>query len=112
MAWKPTGRPMVHQQREKWVVRVDWLDTETGRARPRRLGTYKSRRAAQMASTEFAAAGDMGTDRSSVGFLVDQWVASRADVASKKKMQYECIPGSAVEPVGCCGRRSGSRERP
>ena len=89
MAWKPTGRPMVHQQREKWVVRVDGLDTETGRARPRQLGTYRSRRAAQMAATEFAAAGDTGTDRSSVGFLVDQWVASRADVASKTKMQYE-----------------------
>jgi hypothetical protein len=24
MAWKPTGRPMVRQQRDKWVVRVRW----------------------------------------------------------------------------------------
>lgn len=89
MAWKPTGRPMVRQQRDKWVVRVDGLDTETGRPRPRQLGTYKSRRAAQVAATEFAAAGDTGNDRNSVGFLVDQWVASRTDIASKTKMQYE-----------------------
>ncbi|MFM2076783.1 MAG: hypothetical protein RJA49_673, partial [Actinomycetota bacterium] len=89
MAWKPTGRPMVRQQRDKWVVRVDGLDTETGKPRPRQLGTYKSRRAAQVAATEFAAAGDTGNDRNSVGFLVDQWVASRTDIASKTKMQYE-----------------------
>ena len=92
MAWKPTGRPMVRRQRDKWVVRVvrvDGLDTETGKPRPRQLGTYKSRRAAQMAATEFAAAGDTGNDRNSVGFLVDQWVASRTDIASKTKMQYE-----------------------
>ena len=89
MAWKPTGRPMVRQQRDKWVVRVDGLDTETGKPRPRQLGTYRSRRAAQVAATEFAAAGDTGNDRNSVGFLVDQWVASRTDIASKTKMQYE-----------------------
>lgn len=33
MAWKPTGRPTVRQQREKWVVRVDGIDTETGKHR-------------------------------------------------------------------------------
>ena len=100
MAWKPTGRPMVRQQRDKWVVRVDGLDTETGKARPRQLGTYKSRRAAQMAATEFAAAGDTGTDRSSVGFLVDQWVASRTDIASKTKMQYEWAAGHIRSGLG------------
>ena len=89
MAWKPTGRPTVRQQRDKWVVRVDGLDIETGKPRPRQLGTYRSRRAAQVAATEFAAAGDTGNDRNSVGFLVDQWVASRTDIASKTKMQYE-----------------------
>ena len=31
MAWKPTGQPTVRRQREKWVVRVDGIDTETGR---------------------------------------------------------------------------------
>ncbi|MGB8860458.1 MAG: site-specific integrase [Ilumatobacteraceae bacterium] len=100
MAWKPTGRPLVRQQRDKWVVRVDGLDTETSKPRPRQLGTYKSRRAAQMAATEFAAAGDTGTDRSSVGFLVDQWVASRTDVASKTKMQYEWAAGHIRSGLG------------
>ena len=42
MAWKPTGRPTVRQQREKWVVRVDGIDTETGKHRPRQLGTFAS----------------------------------------------------------------------
>jgi hypothetical protein len=38
MAWKPTGRPTVRQQREKWVVRIDGIDTETGRHRPTTAG--------------------------------------------------------------------------
>ena len=100
MAWKPTGRPMVRQQRDKWVVRVGGLDTESGRPRPRQLGTYKSRHAAQAAATEFAASGDTGTDRSSVGFLIDQWVASRTDVASKTKMQYEWAAGHIHSGLG------------
>ena len=40
LAWKPTGRPTVRQQRDKWVVRVDGIDTETGKHRPRQLGTF------------------------------------------------------------------------
>jgi hypothetical protein len=55
MAWKSTGRPTVRQQRDKWVVRMDGIDTETGRHRPRQLGTYASRRSAQAAATSFAA---------------------------------------------------------
>ena len=66
---EPTGRPLVRQQCDKWIVRVDGLDTESGRRRQQQLGTYKSRSAGQMA------AGDTGTDRRSVGFLVDRWVA-------------------------------------
>ena len=72
---EPTGRPLVRQQCDKWIVRVDGLDTESGRRRQQQLGTYKSRSAGQMAATEYAAAGDTGTDRRSVGFLVDRWVA-------------------------------------
>ena len=53
-----------------------------------------------MAATEFAAAGDTGTDRSSVGFLVDQWVASRTDIASKTKMQYEWAAGHIRSGLG------------
>jgi hypothetical protein len=51
MAWKPTGRPTVRPQRDKWVVRMDGIDTETGRHRPRQVGTYASRRTAQAAAT-------------------------------------------------------------
>ena len=38
MGWKATGQPTVRQQRDKWVVRVDGIDTETGRVRPRQIG--------------------------------------------------------------------------
>jgi len=42
MAWKATGQPTVREQRDKWVVRVDGIDTATGKHRPRQLGTYAS----------------------------------------------------------------------
>jgi len=44
MAWKATGQPTVRKQRDKWVVRVDGIDTATatGKHRPRQLGTYAS----------------------------------------------------------------------
>ena len=41
MAWKPTGQPTVRRQRDRWVVRVDGIDTETGKHRPRQLGTLR-----------------------------------------------------------------------
>ncbi len=83
VAWKPTGRPTVRQQRDKWVVRVDGIDTETGKHRPRQLGTCASRRTAQSAATSFAAGGNVGADRDTVGHLVEQWAAGRVDVSSK-----------------------------
>src|SRR5438874_1575743 len=46
MGWKPSGHPTVRRQRNKWVVRVEGIDTETGRRRPRQLGTYASQRTA------------------------------------------------------------------
>jgi len=46
MAWKATGQPTVRKQRDKWVVRVDGIDTATGKVRPRQLGSYASPRAA------------------------------------------------------------------
>ncbi len=52
--WKQTGQPTVQRQRERWVVRVDGIDTETGKHRPRQLGTFASRRSAQAAATSFA----------------------------------------------------------
>jgi integrase len=100
MTWKQTGRPIVRQQRDRWVVRLDGIDTETGRARPRQLGTYRSRRAAQAAATGFAAAGETGGDRRTVGYVVDQWVASRTGVSSKSRMQYEWAAGHIRTGLG------------
>ena len=42
MGWKPTGEPTVRKQRDKWTVRVEGIDTETGKVRPRQIGTYPS----------------------------------------------------------------------
>ena len=50
MAWKATGQPTVRKQRDKWVVRVDGIDTATGKHRPRQLGTYQSQRSANAAA--------------------------------------------------------------
>ena len=100
MAWKPTGKPIVRQQREKWVVRVDGIDTETGSHRPRQLGTFSSRRSAQTAATSFAAAGDEGGNRGSVGHLVQQWAASRVDVSGKTRMQYEWAAAHIESGIG------------
>lgn len=100
MAWKPTGKPIVRQQREKWVVRVDGIDTETGNHRPRQLGTFSSRRSAQTAATSFAAAGDEGGNRGSVGHLVQQWAASRVDVSGKTRMQYEWAAAHIESGIG------------
>ena len=89
MGWKPTGRPTVRQQREKWVVRVDGIDTESGKHRPRQLGTFTSRRSAQRAASAFTESGDVGSDHGTVGALVDSWVAGRVHVSAKSRMQYE-----------------------
>jgi integrase len=79
----------VRQQRGKWVVRLDGLDTETGKPRPRQLGTFATQRAARSAATRAAAEGDQGNAKGTVGWLLAQWVASRTDVSEKAKLQYE-----------------------
>jgi hypothetical protein len=63
MAWKPTSHPTVQQQRDKWVVRVDGIDTVSGARTPRQLGTFPSRRSARAAASAAAAAGDVGAER-------------------------------------------------
>lgn len=100
MAWKATGQPTVRQQRDRWVVRVDGIDTETGKHRPRQLGTYPSRRAAQRAAADHAATGDFGSDRGTVAQLVDDWVASRTDIGPKTKSQYEWAAGHIRTGLG------------
>ena len=69
MAWKATGQPTVRKQRDKWVVRVDGIDTATGQHRPRQLGTYASQRSANIAARSMKA-GDGANDRGTVSWLV------------------------------------------
>ncbi len=100
MAWKQTGQPTVQKQRDKWVVRVDGIDTETGRRRPRQVGTFSSRRAAQSAATAFAASGAHIGDRDTVGRVVDHCVAGKVDVGSKTRLQYEWAAGHIRSGIG------------
>ena len=100
MGWKATGTPTVRQQRGRWVVRVDGLDTETGLHRPRQLGTYASQRTARAAATKAATVGDEGGDRGTVGWLVDRWVRSRTDVGAKTREQYEWAAGHIRSGLG------------
>src|SRR3990170_1929139 len=109
MPWKQTGHPTVQKQRERWVVRVPGIDTETGRRQPRQLGTFRSRRAAQSAATSFAASGDIASDRGTVARLVDRWVAGKIDVSNKTRQQYQWAAGHIKTGLG--GIRADHLER-
>ncbi len=98
--WKQTGQPAVQRHRERWVVRVDGIDTETGRRRPRQVGTFDSRRTAQAAATSFAASGELPSDRDTVGYLVDRWVAGKIDVSGQTRLMYEWAGGHIKAGVG------------
>jgi len=89
VAWKQTSHPTVQKQRDRWVVRVDGIDTVSGARKPRQLGTYRSRRSAQSAASSFAASGERGTERDTVAAVVDRWVAGKVDVSNKTRLQYE-----------------------
>ena len=82
------GWPTVREQRGKWVVRVDGVDTESGKTRPRQLGTYASKRGATTAASRFAADGAVGSDRQTVGYVVEQWAATRVHVAGSTRDNY------------------------
>jgi integrase len=86
MAWKATGQPTVRRQRDKWVVRVDGIDTATGKHLPRQLGTYASQRSALAARSMRAE--DRSTERGTVSWLVRRYVASRTDITQKAQQQY------------------------
>lgn len=88
MAWKSTGQPTVRKQRDKWVVRVDGIDTATGQHRPRQLGTYLSQRSANAAARSMKA-DERSTERGTVSWLVRRYVASRTDITVKARQQYE-----------------------
>ena len=100
MGWKATGQPTVRKQRDKWVVRLDGIDTETGRHRPRQLGTYTSQQAARTAAAEFAAERAEGGASGTVGWLVDQWVASKTDITEKSQMQNRWAAGHIRKALG------------
>ena len=87
MAWKATGQPTVRKQRDKWVVRVDGIDTATGNHRPRQLGTYPSQRSANAAARSMKTE-DRSTERGTVSWLVRRYVASRTDITVKAREQY------------------------
>jgi integrase len=88
MAWKATGQPTVRKQRDKWVVRVDGIDTGTGQHRPRQLGTFNSQRSA-LAAARSTRAEDRSTERGTVSWLVRRYVAGRTDITLKSREQYE-----------------------
>lgn len=100
MSWKQSGHPTVQKQRDRWVVRVPGIDTQTGGRRPRQIGTFNSRRSAQSAAASFSASGELGSDRGTVGYLVDQWVAGKLDVTNKTRLQYEWAAGHVRSGIG------------
>jgi integrase len=100
VAWKQTSHPTVQRQRDKWVVRVDGIDTMSGARKPRQLGTYPSRRSARTAASSFAASGEGGAERDTVAAVVDRWVAGKVDVSSKTRLQYEWAAGHISSGIG------------
>ena len=87
MSWKSVGQPTARQQRDKWVVRIDGIDTTTGKRRPRQIGTYASQRSALAAAREFRA-NERSTERGTVGWLVRRYVEGKSDITPKAREQY------------------------
>ena len=87
MSWKAIGQPTVRKQRDKWVVRIDGIDTATGNHRPRQLGTYASQRSA-LAASRAQRAEARSTERGTVSWLVRRYVASKSDITPKAREQY------------------------
>lgn len=88
MGWKATGQPTVRKQRDKWVVRVDGIDTATGKHRPRQIGTYPSQRSANQAARS-STAERAATSRRTVSWLVRRYVDSRTDITVKSREGYQ-----------------------
>lgn len=100
MGWKATGTPTVRKQRDRFVVRVDGIDTETGRHRPRQLGTYGTQRAARNAAREALEGGLATSERGTLAWLVRRYVASRTDVSLKAREQYQWAAGHVEAGLG------------
>jgi hypothetical protein len=93
------GASTVRRQRDRWVVRVDGIDTETGKHRPRQLGTYVSQRAA-LAAARSLSLQQRAASRDTVGWLVRRWCASRTDVSLGGRQQYEWAAGHIEAGLG------------
>lgn len=100
MPWKATGRSVVRQQRERWVARIDGVEMTTGKARPRQIGPYPNRRAAQKAATAAAAEDLVPVRRGTVSWLVYRWVASKTYISVKDRAQYEWVAGHIDRGLG------------
>jgi Tol biopolymer transport system component len=87
MTWKATGQPTVRRQRDKWVVRIDGIDTTTGKVRPKQIGTYASQRTAQAAARERNAE-VRSLERGNVSWLVRRYVNGKIDITPKAREQY------------------------
>lgn len=87
MAWKPVGEPTVQRQRDRWVVRLDGIDTETGRRRPRQLGSYPTERKA-IAAARAALVEPPTVERGTVGWLIRRYVEGRTDVSTGTRQNY------------------------
>ena len=94
MAWKRS----VNASRSGWSV--DGIDTESGKHRPRQLGTFTSRRSAQRAASAFTESAAMGADHGTVGALVDSWVAGCVHVSARARMQYEWAASQIRRDLG------------
>lgn len=87
MSWKATGQPAVRKQRDKWAVRIDGIDTTTGKVRPKQLGTYASQRTAQAAARQHNAE-EHSLERGNVSWLVRRYVNGKIDITPKAREQY------------------------
>lgn len=81
-------------------MRVDGIETATGVRRPRQLGTYPTKRAAQRAATEAAVEERTVIERGTVAWLVDRWLIARTDVSPKTKEQYVWAAGHIKAGLG------------
>ncbi len=81
-------------------MRVDGIDTESGRHRPRQLGTFNSQRSANAAARQFAAHAFEGAGKGTVGWLVDRWVAAKTDITEKSQMQNRWAAGHIRTALG------------
>ncbi|MEO6125694.1 MAG: Arm DNA-binding domain-containing protein, partial [Ilumatobacteraceae bacterium] len=87
MSWKSTGQPTVRLQRGKWTVRVDGIDTATGKRRPKQIGTFESKRSADAAARTHKAE-ETSTARGDVSWLVRRYVNGKIDITPKAREQY------------------------